>query len=156
MITRYSRITKADLLPYPKVQLVPVGIDNIAVFTDLYLRGFEAEGRSISRVISNFRQLLLVQGIELFIVKYDLQPVGINVIFAKEHEYLLAGGAILPEFRNQHIHKISMAIRINSCLEDFYCSSIFSWAYDESVSLHNMLKIGMTIFEERMIYEFTG
>lgn len=156
MITSYSKITKTDLLHSPLVHLVPVGIDNIGAFTDLYLRGFEAEGRCFNRVISNFRQLLLVEGMELFIVKYEMQPVGINVIFSKEHEYLLAGGAILPEFRNQHIHKISMGIRINSCLKDINCSGIFSWAYDGSVSLQNMLKIGMTIFEERMIYEFTG
>ncbi|GEM_PF-2106398 len=156
VMTGYPRIKKIDLPNEQRIRLVPAGMNNLTIFTELYLLGFEAEDRVLDRVISNFRQLLSVKGMELFIVMYDSQPAGINILFRQGHDYFLAGGAVLPKFRNRQIHKISMAMRINRCLDDVHCGSIVSWAYDESISLQNMMKLGMTIFEERMIYAYTG
>jgi hypothetical protein len=156
MITAYPRMTKIDLRNGHMVSLVPVISDNIEAFTGLYLSGFGAEDRLNDLVTGNFRQLLPVQGMKLFIIMYNEQAVGINVLFARGHEYFLAGGAVLPDFRNLKIHKTSIAMRINRCLDDSHCSNIYSWAYNESVSFQNMMKLGMTIFEEKIIYEYNG
>lgn len=134
------------------LQLEPVSEQTIAEFTKDYLAGFESEQTHIEPVANNFRQLLGNSNIALFRVKDQSEPVGIAVFYGSEKDYFLAGGAILPGFRNRGYHTTALLTRLN-WLNEQNARSIISWAYDEGTSYRNMLKVGLVPYKCYRVYE---
>ncbi len=140
----------------PAVEHLPVTPEYLPLFTDLYLSSFEAAGRDLVKVASNFSRLLEVEGLRLYIVRRDDKPAGIGIIYKSGRDCFLAGGAVLPVLRNRGIHKKSLALRIATCQGDPGCDRIVSWAYRGSISLANMKKLGMEEEESWSVYEYCG
>ncbi|TSD65019.1 hypothetical protein FFF34_014105 [Inquilinus sp. KBS0705] len=157
-----ATIAKTVLLPnsfshqqiMPGLAFVPVTQNNLAVFTRLYLNGFGAVNRNADSVLDNFGTLLNKPGISLYVLQHNLDFVGINVLYHHNDESLLAGGAIMPEFRNHGYHKSGLAFRIQQSLALNNSKKIVAWAYDDSISLQNMLKLKMTVQQKFMVYEY--
>ncbi len=139
-----------------KVELVRVEDHNIYDFTCAYLKSFESEQEDYRKVEQNFRQLLGVEGLDLFLVVKHGLNAGVNVLYKDGDDYLLAGGAILKEFRSQQFHKHSMLQRIKHSLKDTNLKAIYSSAYKDSISVRNMLSINMDIAKAYDVYEYNG
>jgi hypothetical protein len=137
-----------------KLNYIRIDEGNIHEFTKVYLDSFEATDRNHVRVTRNFKQLLMINNLELYLLKNGNQNVGVNVLYSENFNYFLAGGAIIPEFRNQNYHKSGLLYRINKCLSEPNVNSIISWAYNDSISLHNMLRINMIVINEFLVYEY--
>lgn len=136
-------------------EFVLVDESNIVTFTKVYLDSFEAVGRDPEQVAENFRGLLTIPGTELYLVRDEGQNAGIVVLYGQEHHYFLAGGAILPGFRNKDYHKSGLRMRIRKCLRDQQLAGIYSWADKDGISHQNMVKLNMVKDTEFDIYEFT-
>ncbi|RRB04024.1 hypothetical protein [Larkinella rosea] len=133
------------------LQLEPVSEETIAAFTADYLAGFESEQTQIEPVVINFRQLLGNPNIALFRVKVQTEPVGIAVFYRFEEDYFLAGGSILPRFRNRGYHTAALLTRLN-WLNEQHARSITSWAYDGGASYRNMLRVGLMPYKCYRVY----
>lgn len=142
-----------DNLPI-EINLTKVDEFSIYDFARVYLNGFESIVSEYKKVAANFKQLLEVSDISLFFITIDSKHVGISVLYKNEFEYLLAGGAILKEFRNNHFHKQSMFERIKRSLLKDDVEGIYSSAYKNSISAQNMTSIGMSIKESYNVYEY--
>ena len=138
-----------------KLDFIRIDEDNIFDFTNVYLDSFESIIIDKEKVSRNFRELLKLNNLELFLLNNGYQNVGVNVLYSDKNNYFLAGGAILPEFRNLNYHKSGLCFRINKCLSDPNINSIISWAYKDSISLRNMLKLNMLVIKEFLVYEFS-
>ncbi|MES2828461.1 MAG: hypothetical protein V4687_09910 [Bacteroidota bacterium] len=136
------------------VSLTKVDDSNIETYTEIYLNGFEAEGRDAKKVAKNFRTLLSNKAVELYLLKYQNEYVGINVLYNSGTESLLAGGAVLKEFRNNGYHKKGLSYRIQHALRKPEVRNVMSWTYKDGVSYNNMIKLGMDFGEEFMVYEY--
>ena len=137
----------------PDVNFIVVDKGNLEEFTKTYLDAFEAEDRDIRDVCENFGGLLKTEGIELFIVKDNFKTVGVVVLYSTNHIYYLAGGAILPEYRDNHYHKAGITMRLQKSLQDKSMQSIISWAYKDGISHRNMKSLGMIDVAEFDVYE---
>jgi hypothetical protein len=136
------------------LKFINVNKECIAPFTDTYLKGFEASRRDVIDVSRNFNRLLDLQNVKLFLLQYKNSDVGIGVLYHQKDESLLAGGAIIPAFRNNGFHKSSLAFRTALSLQTNNCRNVVAWAYEDSISLKNMLKLKMTIQQRFNIYEY--
>ena len=65
-------------------------------------------------------------------------------------------GAILKEYRFLGIHKSALSWRIQRSEAINGSKPVFSWAYKDSISHQNMVKTGMTVSEELLIYQHAG
>lgn len=136
------------------LEFIPVNNSLIDQFTDLYLRGFDAVNRNINEVTQNFCRLFRIDNLDLFMLKHKNVFVGVNVLYYAEDETVLAGGAVLPEYRNMGFHQNSLQFRIRQALGRAPGQKIVGWAYKPGISLKNMLKQGMNIEEEFFVYEY--
>ncbi|GAB3931787.1 hypothetical protein [Larkinella terrae] len=134
-------------------QLEPVSQETIAAFTADYLAGFESEQKNAEPVTNNFRQLLDSKAISLFRIKNRTEPVGIAVLYGSGMDFFLAGGAILPAFRNRGYHTTALLTRLNWVNGQPGVRSIISWAYDNGASYRNMLKVGLVPYKCYRVYE---
>lgn len=130
------------------------GPDSIADFTEIYLESFESSRPDRHKVVSNFRTLLDIGNLELLLLKHDNSYVGVNVLYKTPGESLLAGGAILPAFRNRGFHKRSLRYRLQRSFMEADARTAIAWAYKPSISLSNMLKLNMRIEEEFNVFEY--
>jgi hypothetical protein len=87
---------------------------------------------------------------------FNNREAGVGVLYQYGHDYFLAGGGVVPGLRNRAIHKASMAKRVNQSLSDPLCGNIISWAYDQSISYQNMIKLNFVALQEWNIYEYNG
>lgn len=140
--------------PVPGLSFLKASHGNIDVFTQLYLDSFEAVGRDQARVANNFKNLLGIKNLDLFLLKQGEDFVGVNVLYKTPEKSLLAGGAILPKYRNRGFHRSGLSFRIQQSLMHNNSGSIVAWAYNPSISLRNMQKMNMEISEEFNVYEF--
>lgn len=148
-------ITMQDLSPFTgDMEFIPVDNGLIDQFTDLYLKGFGAVNRNTNEVSQNFCRLFSIDNLELFLLKHKNVFVGVNVLYYAEDETVLAGGAVLPEYRNKGFHQNSLQFRIRQALGRAPGQKIVGWAYKPGISLHNMLKQGMNIEGEFFVYEY--
>jgi len=136
------------------LHFVPADDTNIHLFANLYLKGFDSDKTPDDRIINNFKSLLNLKDIDLFMLKKDDKYVGVNVLYQSNAESLLAGGAILPEHRNKGFHLQSLKFRIDRAIKKDNTKNIVAWAYNPSVSLKNMLKLNMKIDENFNVYEY--
>lgn len=136
------------------LEFIPVDNSLIDQFTDIYLRGFDAENRNINEVTQNFSRLFRIENLDLFLLKHKNVFVGVNVLYYAEDETVLAGGAVLPEYRNRGYHQNGLQFRIRQALGRSSGQKIVGWAYKSGISLNNMLKQGMEIEEEFFVYEY--
>lgn len=136
------------------LEFIPVDNCLIDQFTDLYLRGFDAENRNINQVTQNFSRLFRIENLDLFLLRHKNVFVGVNVLYYAEEETVLAGGAVLPEYRNRGFHQNGLKFRIRQALGRAPGQKIVGWAYKSGISLNNMLKQGMEIEEEFFVYEY--
>lgn len=136
-----------------EVSFIEVTNSNIDLFTSLYLKGFDAHGRDVRKVSANFNTLLNNSKFNLMLIKYGDIFVGINVLYHKKNESLLAGGAIIPEYRNKGLHKAGLNFRIQKALAQ-NSNKITAFAYDNTVSLQNMFKVRMVLMKRFNIYEY--
>jgi hypothetical protein len=136
------------------IEFIPVDHSLIDQFTTLYLRGFDAENRDINEVTQNFCRLFRIDNLDLFMLSHKKVFVGVNVLYYAEQETVLAGGAVLPEYRNRGFHQNSLQFRIGQALSRAPGQKIVGWAYKPGISLRNMLKQGMNIEEEFFVYEY--
>jgi hypothetical protein len=134
------------------LQLEPVSEATLPEFTADYLTAFESKQKNTVPVITNFRQLLGNKNISLFRVVDQTEPVGIAVLYGVERDFFLAGGAILPNFRNKGYHTAALVTRLN-WLNEQNARSIISWAYDGGASYRNMLKLGLEPYKCYRVYE---
>ncbi len=138
----------------PDIEFIPVDNNLIEQFTALYLRGFNAENRDVNEVSQNFCRLLRIDNLDLFLLNHRNIFIGVNVLYYAEHETVLAGGAILPEYRNRGFHQYGLQFRIRQASSRVPGKKIVGWAYKPGISLRNMLKQGMNIEEEFFVYEY--
>lgn len=136
------------------LEFIPVDTSLIDQFTALYLRGFDAENRNVNEVTQNFCRLFRIDNLDLFLLSHKNVFVGVNVLYYAKQETLLAGGAVLPEYRNRGFHQNGLQFRIRQALSRAPGQKIVGWAYKPGISLHNMLKQGMNIEEEFFVYEY--
>lgn len=134
------------------LRLEPVAEPTLPAFTEDYLTAFESEQTNTAPVITNFRQLLGNPNISLFRVTDRAEPVGIAVLYDCENHFFLAGGAILPAFRNKGYHTTALITRLNWSNER-KARSIISWAYEGGASYRNMLKVGLVPYKSYRVYE---
>jgi len=138
------------------VEFRPVTHDTIRKFTEVYLMSFGATGRDPARVATNFIQLLEEPGLSLYFIVERDNIAGVCLLFRDGHDYFLSGGAVLPEYRFRNLHKNAIAWRIGLCREDERCGDIYSWAYDGTISLANMKKMGFIPAETWRVYGYNG
>ncbi|MGA0557213.1 hypothetical protein ACO2Q8_11215 [Larkinella sp. VNQ87] len=143
------------LRPMPataNLQLEPVCGQTIAAFTEDYLTAFESEQKNPKTVVTNFRQLLGRPNLGLFRVTNGSDPVGIAVLYGSDGHFFLAGGAILPTFRNNGYHTTALVTRLNwSNAQN--ARSVISWAYEGGASYRNMLRVGLLPYKCYRVYE---
>ncbi|GAB3911236.1 hypothetical protein GCM10028803_52150 [Larkinella knui] len=139
--------------PLPEnLQLEPVHEATLPEFTEDYLAAFESEQKNTAPVVANFRQLLGTENISLFRVTDQAEPVGIAVLYGSGADFFLAGGAILPAFRNRGYHTSALVTRLNRVNEQ-NARSIISWAYDGGASYRNMVRVGLIPYKCYRVYE---
>ena len=129
-----------------------VDTSNIALFTKTSLDSFEAGPKDLVEVTTNFSQLLEQPNLELFLMKDQEKYVGVVVLFVKDTKALLAGGAVLPEYRSNNYHKEGIKFRINYLLSKYAPSSIETWTYANSQSNKNMTACGFIAKETFHLY----
>ena len=134
------------------LRLESVSEATLSEFTENYLAAFESEQKNSTPVVNNFRQLTGNKNIALFQVVDQREPVGIAVFYGIEKDFCLAGGAILPAFRNKGYHKTALVTRLN-WLNEQNARSIISWAYANGISYQNMLKVGLVPYKSYRVYE---
>ncbi|QDK79371.1 hypothetical protein EXU85_12475 [Spirosoma sp. KCTC 42546] len=134
------------------IQLEPVCEATMLAFTKDYLAAFESEQPDSTLVSNNFSQLLRNQNITLFRVTDHKEAVGIAVLYRVQNDFVLAGGAILPTFRHKGYHTAALVTRLNWSNSQ-KARSIIAWAYHNSVSYRNMLKVGLTPYKTYRVYE---
>ncbi|MHA7130414.1 hypothetical protein [Algoriphagus namhaensis] len=160
---KYQRHTKIALMkldpaaPHLHFEQKDLGLhrvthETIRQFAWLYLEAFEAENRHAESVEDNFEKKLEIPGLEFYFVKEQEQPVGVTGIFQRETFQILSVGAILPAFRNRGFHKAALSQRMDRCKQTAPGIPIFSWAYHGSVSHQNMIKTGMELAQEVLVY----
>lgn len=138
----------------PEISYIKVNENNLIFFIQTYLKCFEAENRHSTSVHENFRQKLLIPHNEFHIIRFEEKSVGICGSYHKDDFGFLSVGGLLPEFRQLGLHKSSIYYRISKSLQKSPEEKIYSWAYDESVSFKNMLKVGMKLEKKFVEYEF--
>lgn len=144
-----------ELLAMPGISnFCKVDKTNIDEFTITYLASFEAGPKILEDVCRNFRQLLLVPNLELYLIKDEGINAGVLVAFVEQNKALLAGGAVLPAYRNRYNHKDGIAFRVNKFLQDAAISSIETWTYLGSQSYQNMLSSGFENSKTYYLYAF--
>ena len=141
---------------HPEIQLLQVTEADIQRFAWLYLECFEAENRHAESVEENFLHKLQVEGVKFYFVQCQDQPVGITGIYQNSQFQILSVGAIKNEFRNFGFHKAALSWRIQLCRTLYPDLPIFSWAYQDSISHANMVKSGMTLSQELLVYRHVG
>lgn len=160
-IAHKNILTKLSLskLEHPnfiqKASFEKVNGDNLLEFTETYLSGFEAENRCVKTVSNNFSKLLNHSNFYPYLIKNKDITKGVVVLYSSNGHQLLAGGAILPQYRKQNYHKQGVQFRLNKCFNDPNTLSIASWAYKNSVSMNNMVKCGLVPSQDFYIYEFS-
>jgi hypothetical protein len=147
-----SRTSMVDPSPL-NLQFIKAEDNNIEQFTRLYLAGFNSHKKSNAQIVSNFKKLLALTNLHMFLIKKEDSYVGVNVLYQSETESLLAGGAVLPQYRNKGFHQQSLTFRINKALREQHAKNITAWAYNPSISLNNMLKLKMEVQETFNVYE---
>jgi len=156
-----SAIAKTAISPGPdyitplqdELHFIKADHRNIDKFADLYLQGFESEKKPDERIVNNFKSLLNLKDLDLFLIRNEDKYVGVNVLYQSKTETLLAGGAILPEHRNKGFHQQGLKFRINQAIKN-NSKNIIAWAYNPSISLKNMLKLNMKVQETFNVYEY--
>jgi hypothetical protein len=138
------------------IEFIRVDETSILKFAKTYLDSFEAVGRDEKRVAKNFASLMERPGVEFYLAVKGKTYMGVNVLYREKNNYLLAGGAVLPEHRNHDHHKSGLTMRLKKCLEDPHVERIASWAYKGGVSLHNMNSLKMVEEKEFEVYEFSN
>jgi hypothetical protein len=123
-------------------------------FTKTYLASFEAGPKIIEDVCRNFRQLLWVPNLEMYLIKEGGVSVGVLVAFVHQNKALLAGGAVLPDYRNRYNHRDGIAFRVNKFLQDSNVQNIETWTYLGSQSYQNMLASGFANSKTYYLYAF--
>ncbi len=154
--THYPLEKKLSFEINSDIEFIRVDKNNILEFTKAYLDSFEAIGRDEERVAKNFTSLMERPGVEFYLANNGEAHMGVNVLYRERNNYLLAGGAVLPEYRNQDHHKSGLTMRLQKCLEDPKVEKITSWAYKGGVSLHNMNSLKMVEEKEFEVYEFNN
>lgn len=155
-VIRYDRDQRTPESAIQGVTFRRVTHDTIRKFTEVYLLSFGAMGRDPVRVASNFIQLLAEPGLSLYFIIEKDNIAGVCLLFREGHDYFLSGGAVLPEYRFRNLHKSAIAWRIGLCREDELCGAIYSWAYDGTISLANMKKMGFITAETWRVYGYNG
>ena len=135
------------------LKFVKVDDTCIEKFTEVYLKGFGSEITDTTNVKGNFKKLLHLKDIYLYLLFRNQEAVGVNVLYKDHDQFLLAGGAILPGFRNNSFHKTSLKFRISKAQNEFGTSCISAVASKGSISLRNMLKLNMSAVREYEVYE---
>jgi hypothetical protein len=157
-----STISKTVITPLSNYQtkqsegldFIEVDGSNIDLFAKLYLDGFDSRKKIDFAIVNNFKSLLKLGDLDLFLLKTEGKYVGINVFYQSDTESLLAGGAILPKYRNKGFHQQSLKYRIDGAIQKKNAKSVVAWAYNPSISLNNMLKLKMEIQENFNVYEY--
>lgn len=158
--TLVSSLIKAELKQKLKVKqdnrldFIKVDGTSIEKFTEVYLKSFESETTDTAKVKANFNKLLPLKNIHLYLLFSNEEAVGVNVLYQDHNQYLLAGGAILPGFRNNNFHKTSLKFRINQAQNEYGTAGISAIAYKGSISLKNMIKLNMSAVTEYEVYEY--
>lgn len=147
---RYHRFVHTD------IRLKQVSENEISEFAWLYLDCFEAENRHAESVEENFLHKLRVDGLKFYFIQRNEQNVGITGLYQNAEFELLSVGAIKYEFRNLGFHKAALSWRIDHCRNQNPDLPIFSWAYQNSISHCNMIKSGMSLFQELLSYKYVG
>ncbi len=143
-------------LIHPEVELIPASGQNIQEFAWLYLACFEAENKHKESVEENFRLKLTVDGLQLYFIYYNHKPIGITGLYFHPQFTILSVGAILKEYRFLGLHKSALSWRIQKSKATTGSKPIFAWAYKDSISYQNMLKIGMTVSQELFAFQHAG
>jgi hypothetical protein len=159
-----ERISIMKLIPegfagyaiHQELELVPVSEQNIKAFAWLYLSCFEAENRHEESVEENFRLKLNIDGLQLFFIRYKNKPVGITGLYFHPQFTILSFGAVLKEYRFLGIHKSTLSWRIQRSEATQGTKPIYSWAYTDSISYQNMVKTGMTVSQELLVFQHAG
>ena len=152
--THYPLENKLSFEINSDIEFIRVDKCNILEFAKTYLDSFEAIGRDEKRVAKNFESLMEHSNVEFYLANNGKAHMGVNVLYREKNNYLLAGCAVLPEYRNHNHHKSSLTMRLKKCLEDPQVEKITSWAYKGGVSLHNMNSLKMIEEKEFEVYEF--
>ena len=133
-------------------ELEPVSPTTLYSFTQDYLASFESDRTDATPVSINFSQLLSSSTIQLYRVMAHRQAVGIAALYQENEHFLLAGGAILPSYRNHGYHTSTLISRLRYCFQN-QPKSISAWAYENSTSYQNMCRLGLTPLKGYWIYE---
>lgn len=141
---------------HSEIHLKQVSEIEISQFAWLYLDCFEAENRHAESVEENFLHKLRVDGLKFYFIQRNEQNVGITGLYQNAEFQLLSVGAIKYEFRNLGFHKAALSWRIDHCRNQNPDLPIFSWAYQNSISHCNMIKSGMSLFQELLVYRYVG
>lgn len=141
---------------HPSLQLRKVTQADIKEFAWLYLRCFEAENRHKESVEENFLCKLRVDGVKFYFIQWNNHPIGITGLYQNDEVQILSVCAVKDEFRNLGFHKAVLSWRIQSCRQSRPDLPIYSWAYQDSISQGNMLKSGMNLAQELLVYQHVG
>lgn len=143
-------------LIHPEVEIIPASDQNIKEFAWLYLSCFEAENRHGESVEENFRLKLTEDGLQLYFIHYNNKPVGVTGLYFHPEFTVLSFGAILKEYRFLGLHKSALSWRIQRSKATHESKPIFAWAYKDSISYQNMLKIGMKVYQKLLVFQHAG
>ncbi|WP_281612795.1 GNAT family N-acetyltransferase [Flammeovirga sp. SubArs3] len=123
----------------------PVSNDeDLLHFTKLYLTVFGSSNKDYDEVAENFKLLLQSKQSDLFFIQENGNTIGICSNFYNEEYMFLASCGVLPEYQNRGFQKKAIKERLSIGKQKGY-KSCYVWAYDNTISLSNLLKSGLSI-----------
>ncbi len=127
-----------------KKVLRPVKTDEeIILYTKLYLKGFKSNKTNIIEVAKNFRLLFDTKSVDLFFIMNNAIIAGICSNFYNGKNVFLCACVVLDLYQNIGLQKKAINERIKFGLIKGFLQ-FNSWAYDDSVSYHNLIKSGFS------------
>lgn len=140
----------------PEMKIKEVSEKDICEFAWLYLECFHAENRHPESVEENFLQKLRVEGVKLYFIQWNDKNVGITGLYCDEKFQFLSAGAVKANYRGMGFHKSALSWRVALCRSQNPDLSILSWAYQDSISHKNMIKLGMSLDQDILSYKYVG
>lgn len=157
---KICKTTACKSVPYGSVttsiSFEPVREENVETFTSIYLRCFNAENRHPDSLETNFRLKVSMPGSDFYIIYWNHKPVGICGLYHSSDFTLLSVGGVLPAYRFLGIHKAALAFRLSKAFDISPNYKVHAWAYEGSISLSNMIKVGMLMERRYWEYEYVA
>ena len=152
---RPDRMPKQVVTYPPGLSFEEITPETESVFARMYLRVFEANPHRPKAAESNLAMLPYHPQVSCRLMVFEGKPAGFHVLYFDGDWAILAGGGILPAYRNHGFHQASVAYRLTEAREAGFRHTA-AWTYCRKASYHNLLKAGFEEAYLEEVYAFSG